>query len=82
VPTVLMASLVTGTLGAPAAALGLIEGISDALAGAGRLVGGPLADDGTPPPVAAGARMSFRRVRANGQGFKKRYARSGSRGPH
>ncbi|HEV8555779.1 MAG TPA: MFS transporter [Actinophytocola sp.] len=45
VPTALLASLVTGTLGAPAAALGLIEGVGDALAGAGRFVGGPLADD-------------------------------------
>lgn len=45
VPTALMASLVTGTLGAPAAALGLIEGISEGLAGAGRFLGGPLADD-------------------------------------
>ncbi len=45
VPTALMASFVTATLGAPAAALGLIEGISDGLAGAGRLVGGALADD-------------------------------------
>jgi predicted MFS family arabinose efflux permease len=45
VPTSLMASFVTGTLGAPAAALGLIEGISDGLAGAGRFVGGALADD-------------------------------------
>ncbi|MFF1612353.1 MFS transporter [Amycolatopsis sp. NPDC058278] len=45
VPTALMASLVTGTLGAPASALGLIEGLSDGLAGAGRFLGGPLADD-------------------------------------
>jgi MFS family permease len=45
VPTALMASFVTATLGAPAAALGLIEGISDGLAGAGRFVGGVLADD-------------------------------------
>jgi MFS family permease len=45
VPTALMASFVTTTLGAPASALGLIEGISDALAGAGRFVGGALADD-------------------------------------
>lgn len=45
VPTALMASFVTLTLGAPAAALGLIEGISDALAGAGRFAGGALADD-------------------------------------
>jgi hypothetical protein len=42
VPTALMASLVTGTLGAPASAFGLVEGISDGLAGAGRFVGGPL----------------------------------------
>lgn len=47
VPTALLASLVTGTLGAPASALGLIEGISEGLAGAGRFVGGPLADDVT-----------------------------------
>lgn len=45
VPTALMASFVTVTLGAPAAALGLIEGISEGLAGAGRFVGGALADD-------------------------------------
>lgn len=40
-----MASFVTSTLGAPAAALGLIEGIAEGLAGAGRFVGGALADD-------------------------------------
>ena len=45
VPTSLMASFVTATLGAPAAALGLIEGISEGLAGAGRFVSGALADD-------------------------------------
>ena len=45
VPTSLLASFVTATLGAPAAALGLIEGISEGLAGAGRFVGGALADD-------------------------------------
>jgi MFS family permease len=45
IPTALMASFVTSTLGAPAAALGVIEGISDGLAGAGRFVGGALADD-------------------------------------
>jgi MFS family permease len=36
---------VTSTFGAPAAALGLIEGISDGLAGAAKFAGGPLADD-------------------------------------
>jgi MFS family permease len=35
----------TGTLGAPAAALGLIEGVADGLAGAARFGGGALADD-------------------------------------
>jgi len=45
VPTSLLPSFVTATLGAPAAALGLIEGISDGLAGTGRFVGGGLADD-------------------------------------
>jgi MFS family permease len=45
VPTALLPSLLTSTLGAPAAALGLIEGIADGLAGASRLAGGALADD-------------------------------------
>jgi MFS family permease len=45
VPTALLPSLLTSTLGAPAAALGLIEGVSDALAGGARFVGGALADD-------------------------------------
>ena len=45
VPTALLPSLLTSTLGAPASALGLIEGVSDALAGVARLGGGALADD-------------------------------------
>jgi Major Facilitator Superfamily len=45
VPTALMASFVTSTLGAPAAGLGLIESISEGLAGTGRFVGGALSDD-------------------------------------
>jgi hypothetical protein len=45
VPTALLPSLLTSTLGAPASALGLIEGVSDGLAGAARLSGGALADD-------------------------------------
>jgi MFS family permease len=45
VPTALLPSLLTSTLRAPAAALGVIEGVADALAGAARLVGGALADD-------------------------------------
>ncbi|WP_322755232.1 MFS transporter [Frankia sp. Cas3] len=45
IPTALLPSLLTVTLGAPAAALGLIEGVSDGLAGTARLVGGALADD-------------------------------------
>lgn len=45
IPTALLPSLLTSTLGAPAAALGLIEGISDGLAGAAKLAGGALADD-------------------------------------
>jgi MFS family permease len=45
VPTALLPSLLTTTLGAPAAALGVIEGIADGLAGAARLGGGALADD-------------------------------------
>lgn len=45
VPTALLPGFLTSTLGAPASALGLIEGASDALAGAARLGGGALADD-------------------------------------
>jgi MFS family permease len=44
-PTALLPNLLTVTLGAPAAALGLIEGVSDGLAGAARLAGGAIADD-------------------------------------
>jgi hypothetical protein len=45
IPTALLPNLLTATLGAPAAALGLIEGISDGLAGAARLAGGAIAED-------------------------------------
>jgi MFS family permease len=45
VPTALLPSFLTATLGAPAAALGLIEGIADGAAGVARFVGGPVADD-------------------------------------
>jgi MFS family permease len=45
IATSLLPSFLTSTLGAPAAALGLIEGFSDAGAGVARLVGGALADD-------------------------------------
>lgn len=45
IPTALLPSLLTSTLGAPASALGLIEGVSDGLAGVARLGGGALADD-------------------------------------
>jgi MFS family permease len=45
IPTALLPSLLTSTLGAPASALGIIEGVSDALAGAARFGGGALADD-------------------------------------
>lgn len=45
VPTALFASLVTITLGAPAAALGLIEGLADGLAGMARFAGGAMSDD-------------------------------------
>jgi MFS family permease len=45
VPTALLPSFLTATLGAPAAALGLIEGIADGAAGVAKLAGGALADD-------------------------------------
>lgn len=45
VPTSLLPSLLASVLHAPASALGIIEGISDAAAGIARLTGGALADD-------------------------------------
>jgi MFS family permease len=45
IPTSLLPSLLTSTLGAPAAALGAIEGVADGLAGVARFAGGALADD-------------------------------------
>jgi hypothetical protein len=45
IPTALLPSFLTSTLGAPAAALGAIEGVADGLAGAARFAGGALADD-------------------------------------
>ena len=45
IPTALLPSLLTSTLGAPAAALGAIEGFSDALAGIARFGGGALSDE-------------------------------------
>jgi MFS family permease len=45
IPTALLPNLLTATPGAPAAALGLIEGVADGLAGAARLAGGAIADD-------------------------------------
>src|SRR5450759_2208656 len=44
-PTSLLPSFLTTTLGAPAAALGLIEGFADRLGGVSRLAGGAIADD-------------------------------------
>ena len=45
IPTALLPSLLTVTLGAPAAALGLVEGIAEGLGGAAKFAGGPLGDD-------------------------------------
>lgn len=45
IPTSLLPSFLSSVLGAPASALGLIEGISDGLAGLARLAGGEPADD-------------------------------------
>jgi MFS family permease len=45
IPTSLLPSLLTSTLGAPAAALGIVEGLADGVAGVSRLAGGALADD-------------------------------------
>ncbi|EUA34139.1 hypothetical protein I552_4922 [Mycobacterium xenopi 3993] len=43
--TSVLPTFLTGTLGASAAALGVIDGISDALIGVMKLIGGPLAND-------------------------------------
>ncbi len=45
VPTALLPAFLTSTLGAPAAALGAIEGIANGFSGLARLAGGALADD-------------------------------------
>jgi MFS family permease len=45
VTTSVLPAFVTGTLGASAAAIGVIDGISDALIGVMKLIGGPLAND-------------------------------------
>lgn len=45
VPTALLPGFLTATLGAPAAALGVIEGVADGAAGIAKLAGGALADD-------------------------------------
>lgn len=45
IPTALLPSLLTSVLGAPASALGAIEGFSDALAGIARFGGGALSDE-------------------------------------
>lgn len=45
VPTALLPGFLTSTLGAPAAALGLIEGIADGVSGVAKLAGGAIADD-------------------------------------
>ena len=45
VTTSVLPTFVTGTLGASAAALGVIDGVSDALIGVMKLAGGPLAND-------------------------------------
>ncbi len=45
IPTALLPSFLGTVLGAPAVALGLIEGIADALSGITKVIGGALADD-------------------------------------
>lgn len=45
VTTSVLPAFLTGTLGASAGALGIIDGVSDALTGVMKLVGGPLAND-------------------------------------
>jgi hypothetical protein len=51
ISTSLLPSFLTSTLGAPAAALGAIEGIADGVAGAAKLAGGARGDDPARPPT-------------------------------
>jgi hypothetical protein len=53
VPTALLPTLLTATLHAPAAALGVIEGVADGVAGVAKLAGGALADDPRPRRAVA-----------------------------
>ena len=66
IPTALLPNLLTATLGAPAAALGLIEGLSDGLAGAARLAGGGHRRRPPPPPNCRGRRLHHRRGEGRG----------------
>jgi len=45
ITTSILPTFLTGTLGASASALGIIDGLSDALTGVMKIVGGPLAND-------------------------------------
>jgi len=45
IPTTLLPTFLVTVLGAPAAAMGLIEGIADAFSGVAKVLGGALADD-------------------------------------
>src|SRR5919199_3512117 len=64
VPTALLPGLLTSTLGAPASALGLVEGVADGVSGAARLAGGALADDpGRRRTVAVGGYTTGLRLR-------------------
>lgn len=45
VPTTLLPAFLSSVLGAPAAALGLIEGLADGLSGLAKIAGGPFADE-------------------------------------
>ncbi|GIW20649.1 MAG: MFS transporter [Chloroflexota bacterium] len=45
VPTTLLPAFLSTVLGAPAAALGLIEGLADGLSGLAKIIGGPFADE-------------------------------------
>jgi MFS family permease len=69
VPTSLLPSLLTSTLGAPAAALGLIEGIADGAAGLAKLAGGPVADDPRRRRAAATAGYAATAVLSSGIGL-------------
>jgi len=75
IATAVLPSFLTSTLHASASALGLIEGISDALTGVTKLLGGPLANE---PAIRVGRPLSTLGCQGDGarRGAEERRDRS------